>query len=268
MKAYNLRILITSSLFLLFVQPLLAEDSVRYYDIEMVVFENLQNSPENNEIWPAAKQLEVPENAAVLGRKYTGKLPAEYNPRLLFDTLPVKDYQLNEEVEALKASEQYRLLLHTGWRQPGLPKKQAISVYFKHAVAENYGAEQTPAQSAETTASPAALEAAAEPEVSPATGPVIANLEGLVTIVLSRYLHLNVEMLYKRNPEDTEVDMFDTSFLEDSGSRDTVYYLNQTRRMRSKETHYIDHPIIGMLVRITPYEVMSKAPAANRTRTN
>ena len=28
--------------------------------------------------------------------------------------------------------------------------------------------------------------------------------------------------------------------------------LKQTRRMRSKETHYIDHPLIGIVVRITP----------------
>ena len=31
-----------------------------------------------------------------------------------------------------------------------------------------------------------------------------------------------------------------------------VVTLRQTRRMRSMETHYIDHPSIGILIRIEP----------------
>lgn len=34
-----------------------------------------------------------------------------------------------------------------------------------------------------------------------------------------------------------------------------IITLTQRRRMRSKELHYIDHPRLGILVRITPYEV-------------
>jgi hypothetical protein len=34
-----------------------------------------------------------------------------------------------------------------------------------------------------------------------------------------------------------------------------VYHLKQTRRrMRSRELHYLDNPVLGMLVLITPYE--------------
>ncbi|MBV1910064.1 MAG: peptidoglycan binding protein CsiV [Kangiellaceae bacterium] len=36
------------------------------------------------------------------------------------------------------------------------------------------------------------------------------------------------------------------------------YPLSQTRRMRSTELHYFDHPLIGMLVMIRPYEPNSK----------
>jgi len=36
------------------------------------------------------------------------------------------------------------------------------------------------------------------------------------------------------------------------------YPLRQSRRMRSGELHYIDHPLIGVLIRVTPYEKESQ----------
>ena len=38
--------------------------------------------------------------------------------------------------------------------------------------------------------------------------------------------------------------------------------LQQSRRMKSKELHYLDHPHIGLLVKIVPYELPEKATAA------
>jgi len=32
------------------------------------------------------------------------------------------------------------------------------------------------------------------------------------------------------------------------------YALQQSRRLRSNETHYIDHPLFGLLIQIRPYE--------------
>lgn len=49
-----------------------------------------------------------------------------------------------------------------------------------------------------------------------------------------------------------------------SGNRfavDRTIALRQDRRMRSNELHYIDHPLLGLLVRITPYEFPVPAPA-------
>jgi hypothetical protein len=32
------------------------------------------------------------------------------------------------------------------------------------------------------------------------------------------------------------------------------YHLTESRRMRSKELHYLDHPVLGVLLLVTPYE--------------
>ena len=42
-----------------------------------------------------------------------------------------------------------------------------------------------------------------------------------------------------------------------------IAQFKQTRRMRSRETHYIDHPIIGLVIRITPLIVMLDENKAN-----
>ena len=42
-----------------------------------------------------------------------------------------------------------------------------------------------------------------------------------------------------------------------------VYRMKQSRRMRSNETHYMDHPRFGIVARVTPYE--SEQPEAKPT---
>jgi len=56
---------------------------------------------------------------------------------------------------------------------------------------------------------------------------------------------------------------YDGSFLENSGDKVFTeklfnYPLKQTRRLRSTELHYFDHPLIGMLVIIRPYQLESE----------
>jgi len=45
-------------------------------------------------------------------------------------------------------------------------------------------------------------------------------------------------------------------------SRKIVQNFNmfETRRMRSKEIHYFDHPLLGIIVRVTPFEISPKEP--------
>lgn len=60
------------------------------------------------------------------------------------------------------------------------------------------------------------------------------NLTGSAALALGRYLHLTLDLSFQ--PE---------------GSTQS-YVLRQTRRMRSKERHYIDHPAFGVIALVTP----------------
>ena len=56
------------------------------------------------------------------------------------------------------------------------------------------------------------------------------------------YLHVDADLVhFRRAPVGSEVDA-------------TQFRMQQSRRLRSKEVHYIDHPLFGLIVLITPYE--------------
>jgi len=59
-----------------------------------------------------------------------------------------------------------------------------------------------------------------------------SGINGTATVYINRYLHLDVQL----NKESNNA------------------LMNQKRRMRSKELHYIDHPNFGILAQITPLE--------------
>jgi hypothetical protein len=65
------------------------------------------------------------------------------------------------------------------------------------------------------------------------------QLKGLFHVHVSRYLHTNIELQY---------------LTEQASSIQETLSLQQSRRMRSKELHYIDHPSIGVLIKIIPTE--------------
>ena len=87
------------------------------------------------------------------------------------------------------------------------------------------------------------------------------QLEGTVKVVLGRYLHVYADLLLRRRmPEgfigENRVDGLQrTSNDNGAGFREPTtqrhaFQMRQHRRMRSNEIHYLDHPMMGMIVLI------------------
>lgn len=75
------------------------------------------------------------------------------------------------------------------------------------------------------------------------------SLSGTAVVTRGRYLHLDLDLTLHTAP--------DTAYIGEDyrfGSPATRIKLQQSRRMRSKELHYIDHPRFGVLALITPVE--------------
>ena len=68
------------------------------------------------------------------------------------------------------------------------------------------------------------------------------ELDGTITVSVARYLHVDTNLFLSK---------FQT--VEGEPQVSQVIPMQQSRRMRSKELHYIDHPKFGILIYFTPF---------------
>lgn len=193
-----------------------------------------------------------------------------------FQLLPEEDYRLAEAWKRLDASSAFRPLLHIAWVQPGYPQEQARLVHLRNAnaalgtVAPAVDADlETPPPGSQPVGSGATLAS----RVIVARDPSRAALDGTVRVHRARYLHVAADLLYYRPlPGDSPLaaadsaagaspvpDSPDTGLIEQLMAEENRYprlfRLTESRRMRSRELHYLDHPLFGMLVEIVPLEL-------------
>ncbi|HYQ70490.1 MAG TPA: CsiV family protein [Gammaproteobacteria bacterium] len=128
-------------------------------------------------------------------------------------------YQLDAIRGGLRNSSGYTVLLHRAWRQVGYDAAHAIA-YPIHAAVGN-GRE---------------------------------SLDGSVTLVRERYLHLDVDLMLTTAGSGSP-----GQYVEGQDSR-PVYRLHEKRRMRSREVHYLDHPRFGIIAVVTPYDAPEDEP--------
>lgn len=241
-----------------------AEDEIRYYNVEVVLFEHTNPANQQSEDWTQPKKSDVGDQSEIihqLGQPYVMETKSSFDPKLMFTLVPEKEYQLLEEARKVQESSNRRVLMHTAWRQPGLSREQAIRVYFKHPI-EKIGSMHTQAGST-------------QPGSMPLPGHVMTSkpyLEGSIKVMLSRYLHVDTDILYFATvPETNAVENTDTGLenasnaeYNENGIQLSVYQMKQLRRrIRSKELHYLDHPVLGMLLMITPYELPEQTEKTN-----
>lgn len=69
------------------------------------------------------------------------------------------------------------------------------------------------------------------------------ELEGTIRFFMSRHLHLDVNLLFR-----------ETVAASGNEPAANVYQLNEQRKIKTQETHYFDHPRLGVLVRVMPVE--------------
>lgn len=258
-----------SALFFLFVSITNSSaEELRYYDVEIIVIENQSPAAKASEHWPLEVNINKPVNTVELGMlPPTEWLPIDADYSISFNELPPEEYQLNAEIEKISQSSSQRVIFHRAWRQPGLDKKIAMPVYFKQKASETSldthsnmqaddGQNNTAIIGSSTMLDKQILETAPLEAYS-------STLEGIFRVTLSRYLHLEAELIYREKlPASAENEYIENneSFFSEAMNPITtedkqgVIYLKQTRhRMKSNELHYIDHPVLGILVKITPY---------------
>ena len=201
------------------------------YEVELIIFEDVKARYLNSEDWSYNDMLNNKKDELAKTTK------TEPDPE--FKQLSWDDSKLSNQIKTLKNNSNYRILETKRWKQTGLDKEHAfnISIDIKASNTEV----ETPKNTAKliTPDAPVTLE---------------PSIAGSVKLIMSRYLHFNINLQYTR-PQSSE----------DGEIVNMVIPIVNERRMRSREIHYIDHPLVGVIVLATPYKIITNEDNATST---
>ncbi|MCU7799234.1 MAG: peptidoglycan binding protein CsiV [gamma proteobacterium symbiont of Lucinoma myriamae] len=242
----------------------------QYYIVEVILFRHLNEQGKQDEFWSKPDILNNSisdySNNTIDNNQLTNDSPAlaEYDmPNKRFRALrngiaalSSENYKLSDSAAHLRYSKDYKLLAHFGWTQRSLSKNRALPIRI---TANQFSDSLIP--------------------------------DGDLKLYVSRYLHMQVDLkasecVYMTTPPLTEqtgdkaldeqlengTSQLEKSKLEEGKAAELsanntnpdegvdvnqcvnqVYQFKQNRKMRSRELHYIDNPVFGLLVYVTPF---------------
>ncbi|PIE23818.1 MAG: hypothetical protein CSA60_04100 [Neptuniibacter caesariensis] len=205
-----------------------------WYKVEVVVFASNSSQALADEYWPHIEDIPEKSRATNLGSTGTGA----------YQKLAPSSLSLKQAKNALRAKGENRILFHSAWLQPIVKTQNPRPVRIQGGEILDNG---------------------------------MHELEGYIAVGRGRYLHFRPDLYLSRRLNAEESALLKStphsdpvanetpaqlSMQNSSTARPTVnaiqlpdiltVNLNQARRMRSKELHYIDHPLMGILVEIKP----------------
>lgn len=191
------------------------------YNIDVVIFEDASGRYLDSEQWPIVHHPEDLSPADLTGQPVDKAAANQQDTPDINITHHASD-ALAEHIAKLESSGRYNILLQQSWQQTGLSNINAINVHI-----------DTAAESPEND-----------------NNKLQSSVQGTLKLILGRYLHLHTDLLYKRPKQSND----STSATLYGRSNYNEFEIKSQRKMRSNELHYIDHPLIGILVLVSPIE--------------
>ena len=214
---------LSGKLFLLFLtlgyahaDDITATKDLKEYDVEIIIFEDKHARYLKSEDW----NQNTSNTNKITGN--LGKLTKDGINATSFKS--IKPAILKKQYKRINASSEYNVLFYGAWRQAGLEKSKAFKININQLKSSHTDRSKN-------------------------------SLTGTFKLVLARYLHIYNQLNYQRKmtvsaASEKQTEVFSNDMVPHNGS----YPLSSHRRMRSKELHYIDHPLVGMLIQINPVE--------------
>ena len=220
-----------------------------WYEVNMVIF-SLSTNSMGSESWqdPELLDLRFPST--------TINMDKDSPMGLAFSLRSPSDKDFRQSLSRIKNSPNYTVLVEKSWLQPGYDKRDALPILIQGG--EKFGDKES--------------------------GEYYA-LEGTITLSLSRYLHFQANLWFSEyemrsiatdswwNDTEQALPTNDNMIGSDILSHETIpmsapnpdeqitrlravktVVMNESRRMRSGELHYLDHPLFGILVKVNTYE--------------
>jgi hypothetical protein len=203
------------------------ENHERWYQVELIIFARNNEASAQQENWPKNISLAYPENLMNLS-------PAGSNNSNGFNMLQPEARQLNSQANSIAKSGSYSLLFHQAWKQMITRKNTSILIQGGKIFNGHY------------------------------------ELEGSISLSVSLYLQLQTNLwLTQFAPAATDVNdgWPELPAIPGTGSIITgsvinetipefvtkrIVKINQQKNMRSVDIHYIDHPLVGIIIKTIP----------------
>ena len=96
------------------------------------------------------------------------------------------------------------------------------------------------------------------------------EIEGFITLYQKRYLHVLTNLWYTKLPKKNESDIGFSSALTETLENEALtreasnsssfktFAMKQRRKLRTNELHYLDHPLFGLILKITRFKKGTK----------
>jgi Peptidoglycan-binding protein, CsiV len=248
----------------------------KYYDVEIILFKHNNDAALQSEYWNSIKSISTDDtqassnnNLVEIKTDVQSENKNQLENRLatflvkknhfvslsqLISPLTADQLILTKQAEQIKYSKNYHLLTHLAWSQAGLSKEDALPLRFIFD-------QQS------------------------------ITLSGEIKIILSRFLHaevnfnlieevcrtieqtpsedmteeksdsvamdkvkIEVQLVEQQKPEEKIITEVKEDTLETICQDETIQF-KQSRKMRSKQLHYLDHPVFGLLIQINPTKI-------------
>lgn len=256
-------------------QPALAK---RLYDVELIVFKRNQDPASVQESWPTQTDIQS-VNRAVPVTNTTALQNAGLTP------LPRSQWQLTDAYNKLANHAGFTPMVHVAWRQDdsGRAALPLLRVSAGRDYSDRFNADGTPITAQPTTptnATASNTESQWDEQSLDTRSPrqPLYELDGTLRVYVQHYLFVEADMVLREPSErralvEDIIDMpLQTSDAQQGAATSTnnvqvaglekvkkqyhiqrflqPYAFTHKRRMRSGETHYLDNPMMGMIIQV------------------
>lgn len=257
-----------------------AQNEGRWYSVEVLIFKRLNTSSLTDEFWPQDNPLQYPAKLQYISKGATEDISLKQN----FKRLSPNVFHLNNHRESLRRSKDYEVLYHQGWQQQMQGKDKSPSIAIQggkpignsnaqsHSELEGYitfhiarylhintnlwlsepsVAKLQGASSVSPLPDRPLYGDAEEQDLSQALKNDVVPAQPLSERIGERLARNTSRLIEGASDFNEKNNDYDNVRLDKNTSKGIVA-LSQHRRMRSKELHYIDHPLMGVLIYINP----------------
>lgn len=257
--------------------------AARQFDVEVILFKRNINPEQVNESWP--EQLKQVDMQGALSLEDTAALKAKG-----VTILPSSQYALDTQYNKLKKHAGFTPLAHIAWRQGDQNQANAPKLYITAGrdFSEQFLPDGRSKKDVEQPTNAISIDSATDSDVgddADAKSDSLYQLDGMLQVYVQHYLFLDAN-LDLREPSRREVIMTKPlleSIVNEQNAMNTdtatengidvnsnvqighlqevkknikveeflkPYRLSQQRRMRSGEIHYLDNPLLGIIIQV------------------